>query len=186
MVSNALSGKGQLLQMELKGARELAAELREIAKENSRPDRLIKSTIRRALKKSAAPVAAAAQQLAPRSDAEGPHMADKIKVSTTLSRKQRAQQGFGSRGSLRDKSSIVMYIGAGPKGPAVLAEFGTGPRYTKDGAFRGSMPAQPFMRPAWEGGKQGVLNSFVPQLAKEIVRTAERARKRQMKRAGIL
>lgn len=184
MAKYSLSKKSEGLQAELQGASELMAELQLLAETNSRPMRLVKSTIRRAWKKAGAPIAAHAQQLAPKSNNAGPHMADKIKVSTTLSRRQRRLQGFGARGSTKS-GDVVAYIGAGPRGPAVLAEFGTGPRYTKTGASRGVMPAQPFLRPAWESGKHRLQSEMIGVLSTEIAKTAERARKRQMKKAGI-
>lgn len=182
----ALSKNSTLLAMEMVGARELEAEFKEIAAANGRPERFIKNTIRRSLKRVSKPIVAHAKRLAPRSlDADGPHMADKIAVSSTLSRRQRRQQGFGAYNSLKDKRAVHLYIGAGPRGPAVLAEFGTGPRYTKSGHYTGVMPAQPFMRPAWEAGKHKLLREFSADLWVEIEKTAARARRRQMKKAGI-
>ncbi|MAD98927.1 MAG: hypothetical protein CMB99_16495 [Flavobacteriaceae bacterium] len=169
--------------MDLKGARELIEEFEDIAKENSRPDRLIKNTVKRSFKRGAKPIVAKAKALAPRSDEGGPHMADKIAVTTRLSRRQRRQ---GRYGSTRAKSEVQMFIGAAPKGPAVLVEFGTGPRYQKTtGRYTGAVSPQPFMRPAWEQGKHQLASGFVDDLADELRKTAERARKRQMKKAGI-
>lgn len=36
----------------------------------------------------------------------------------------------------------------------VMQELGTGPRYTKKGAFRGTLPAHPHMRPAFDSEKE--------------------------------
>ena len=171
-----LSANNSLLQMELKGVRDMRASLRALGK-----DRLIRHTIKRALKKAAEPAEKTAQRLAPRGKETGkPHMADKVRVSTTLSKRQRRQQGFGAhRGN--PLNVAVVYIGAGPRGPAVLAEFGTGPRKHKSGKSTGMMPATPFMRTAWEQHKHQILRDFTKELWNQIERSAKRLARRQAK-----
>lgn len=180
-----LSRNNSLLQAEFKGAKELAEALRALGQ-----DRLIKATLKRALLKAGQPMVETAQRLAPRGkrkggdDAGKPHMADKIAVSTTLSKRQRRQQGFGAHRGRTDNTAVV-FIGAGPRGPAVLAEFGTGPRRRKNGQKTGSTPAQPFMRPAWEQHHRQILEDFGRELGIQIEKSAARLGRRQKKKAGL-
>lgn len=160
--------------MDIVGAAELAQALRDLG-----TDRLIKATLKRALLKAGEPVAADARSRAPRSKREGgkPHMADRITVSTTLSRRQRA----GSAGYATHDTEARVYIGAAPRGPAVLQEFGTGVRHHKNGKSTGAVPAHPFMRPAWEAGKEKVLADFERMLWEQIEKSAERLARRTAK-----
>lgn len=168
-----VSRNNSLLRMEIIDAKELERALRELGQ-----DRLIKATMKRALLKVGQPIAEHASRLAPRGkDPDKPRMADKIRVSTTLSKRQRR----GRRRS--DPTEAVVYIGAGPRGPGVLAEFGTGHRTWKNGKSTGSMPAQPFMRPAWEAGKDKALRDFSRELWDQIERSARRLAKRTAKAA---
>ncbi|HSH40541.1 MAG TPA: hypothetical protein VK973_00240, partial [Arenicellales bacterium] len=54
-----------------------------------------------------------------------------------------------------------------------------GPRRTKSGKSTGVMPAQPFMRPAWDAGKRQALSKFERLLWKEIDKSARNLAKRQ-------
>ena len=79
---------------------------------------------------------------------------------------------------------VEVFIGATAArfGIAHLLEFGTGPRRQKTtGRSTGEMPAFPFMRPAWESGKRGVLRRFIKYLRVDIEKTAKRLAKRQAK-----
>lgn len=168
-----LSRKGQMLQLQMEGVEGLEKALRELAAFAG--SRTMQAAMKRALVKAAQPAVEDAQRRAPRQRGSSkPHMADKIAVSTTLSRKQRRLQGFGAR----HHGTAVVYMGAGPRGPAVLAEFGTGPRRHKSGKSTGSMPATPFMRPAWEAHKYQILRDFSKLLWVEIEKAAKRAARR--------
>jgi HK97 gp10 family phage protein len=64
----------------------------------------------------------------------------------------------------------------GETGPhAHLVEFGSGPRYDKDGRFVGVMPAEPFMRPAWDAESRNIEPRFQRVLAKALERYAREA-----------
>lgn len=168
-----MASRRGLIEMRMEGAAELAAALYAMGQ-----DRLIRATMRRALLEVAQPIAADAKARAPRSaGGEHPHMADRITVSATLSRRQRAQAPRGSRIGL---NTAEVFVGAAPRGAAVLAEFGTGPRRTKrTGAYRGIMAATPFMRPAWESHKDGALRDFAAALGRQIEASARRLARRQ-------
>lgn len=177
-----VSRNNGLLQLRIEGARELEDALRALGQ-----DRLIRSTIRRALLNAGRPIAEAAQRLAPVGPNRGkPHMYDKIAVSATLSARQRRGRARSAPGEAE------VYIGAGPKGPAVLVEFGTGPRRqrrthsgpgghggSRAGKSTGATPAHPFMRPAWEAGKDEALRSFSRELWAQIEASARRLARRQ-------
>ncbi len=164
------SRKG-LFRCEIVGARDLERSLRELG-----TDRLIKATMKRALLDVAKPIAADASARAPRGEETGkPHMADKIAASPTLSRRQR-------RGKAAAKPTEAnVYIGAGPRGPGVLDEFGTDERHHKSGKSTGAAPAQPFLRPAWEAGKHQALADFGDALGIQIEKSARRLARRQAK-----
>lgn len=56
-----------------------------------------------------------------------------------------------------------------------LVEFGTGPRFTKENAYRGEMPAAPFMRPAFDSTKERVKAMIATKLGDEIEKAAKSA-----------
>lgn len=153
--------------MKLIGAKDLERALLAL------PERLQKSTIDRALLRVGAPIAADAKGRVNRAGGK-PDVADKIIVSKNLSRRQR-------RGQTKEDGTRTIYIGVRPAPHAHLIEFGTGPRYTKAGAYRGSMPAAPFMRPAWDGGWRPALDDLGKILGEEIEKSARRLAKRQAK-----
>lgn len=157
---------------QVEGIEELETALRKLGQ-----DRLIRRTMRRGLLKVAQPAAATAARLAPKG--ETGMMAKKIRASTTLSRRQRRG------GNYRYNPNVAyVWIGAGPRGPGVLNEFGTGPRYTKKGAFKGATPAQPFLRPAWEQHKGQILRDLKPEIWKEVEKSAKRLARRNAKKAA--
>ena len=101
--------------------------------------------------------------------------------SHQLSRRQRRGGGYKV-----NPNTAYVWIGAAPRGPGVLAEFGTGPRYhKKTRKFVGAMPAQPFLRPAWEQHKDQILEDFSKALWIQIEKSAKRLARRQAKAAGI-
>ena len=124
------------------------------------PRATAKGVLRRALAKAAEPVVREAEALAPR----GPtgNLKASITVSTQLTRSQRDMRRDG----------VELFIGATtPKGyHAHLLEFGTV-----------NMPAQPFLRPAWDAAKDAVLASLSREVwaalaksARTLARKAER------------
>lgn len=169
--SRAAGRKNGLIHMELVGARELEAALMALGQ-----DRLIRRSLRRSLMKASKPAVATARRLAPGGLYSTGRMLSKIDVSTTLSRRQRRGQGYRF-----NANTAYVWIGAAPRGPGVLTEFGTGPRYTKKGAFRGAAPAQPFLRPAWEQHKRQILDDFSRELWIDIEKTAKRLARRTAK-----
>ena len=154
-----------LFKMELKGAKELEKALLEL------PKRIGKNAIKRALVKVAGPIAEDAKSRAP---VDSGKLKERIAVSATLSRRQR-------KGRNKDKGLVEVFVGAGARRHAVLVEFGSGPRQHESGKGTGQVQPQPFMRPAWEAGKQKALDSLARELAVEIERAAARAAKKKAK-----
>ena len=141
-----------------------------------------KTVVRNALKKALVPVLDASKQAAPR----GPtgNLQRGIKISTKLKPSQR-------KGKPRDRTTVTMYVGS-TMPHAHLVEFGTKERTLKspvvapigDGVVTvqttGRMPANPFLRNAWDS-KRGQL---LPIFAAEMKIQLEKAAARLAKRAG--
>lgn len=130
------------------------------------------------------PVAATARSLAPRgSESKNARMADSIGVSDKLTRRQARE----ARRLFREGKTVQsVYVGVGDP-VAHLVEFGSGPRQHKSGKSTGIMPAQPFMRPAWDQNRQAVLDSLAQHLREQIdavlARRALREARRQARAA---
>lgn len=153
------------------GVEETAANLRAIGK-----DVTIRAAMRRELRKAALPTLEMAKRNAP---AEKGWMREGISLTGTLARRQRRG---GKYARSNDTNTVQMFLGAKPKGPAVLNEFGTGPRYhKKTGKFVGAAPAQPFLRPAWESDKMNVLDRFTRGIGPALEKAAKRAARKRAK-----
>jgi HK97 gp10 family phage protein len=125
-----------------------------------------KNVVLRALLKAGEPIEEAAA-------AGAPHLSGALQRSVTtgtkLSRRQRSEH--------RKESEVEVFVGAGALAQAHLQEFGT---------FNN--PAQPFLRPAWDGNKDEALDIFTKELKAEIdksVKQAEAKAKRIMARGGF-
>lgn len=135
-----------------------------------------KASGRRALKKVLKPVAQTAEGMA----------GGKFKVAVTS--KLDKGQKRGARGD-QTRSRVAMYVGPvqadGSHSPhAHLYEDGTAPRYHKEtGKFTGEMPANPFLRPAWDLYAPKMLETLGLEIRKDIEKTLERARRKAL-RAG--
>jgi HK97 gp10 family phage protein len=147
------------------GFAELGRALDELEKAST-----VRSLIQRVLKKAGQPVAEHASDLAPigpQRHGKGTHKAGRLKTSftvgTSLSKTQKRLE------KNRDTTSFTqVYIGAGPFVEAITEEFGTA---------RGVKP-HPMLRPAWDGGKERVLESIKNDMGAEIEKTAARVARR--------
>lgn len=138
--------------VKVEGLRELEAALSELPKSTG------KAVLRRIGKAALEPVARDAAALAPDDPTTGPpDLRTTIGVSQTLSRSQRRAM------RKETKSSIEVYAGPAPRASAVTQEFGTV-----------NHPAHPFMRPAWDKNKGGVLKYVADNLGGEIKKAADR------------
>ncbi|MDK3017623.1 HK97-gp10 family putative phage morphogenesis protein [Pseudodonghicola flavimaris] len=157
------------VKMKLEGGGDIERALGELARGTS------KGVMRRAMKKALQPVAKAA-------DAASPFT---VKVTSKLTARQ-SRQARADRG----RSLVTLYVGPvqpdGTDAPhAHLYEFGTGERvHKKNGKSVGTMPARPFMRPAWDANQDQMLETLRREVWAEIEKAAERARRKAAKAAG--
>lgn len=128
------------------------------------PKATAKNVVRRVLKTRAQPIADRAAQLAPLDDGA---LRDSIAVSTKLSKAQRGKH------KKRTPGTVEVFVGAGPHPQAHLQEFGTVHH-----------PPQPFMRPAWDSGKEKVLEGIKGDLWAEIEKAVGRLAKKAAKAAA--
>jgi HK97 gp10 family phage protein len=143
------------VKVKIEGLKQLQDALRQL------PDSTAKSVLRRVGKKRLKPVADKARSYAPKDQGE---LRDSIAVGTKLSKRQRR------RHRKADRNDIEIFVGAGPHPQAHLQEFGT-----KDA------PPQPFMRPAWDSEKRGVLTGIKADLWSEIKKAADRLARKARK-----
>lgn len=159
----------------VEGLRELEKALAELPKATG------KSAMRRVLKKRAQPVADAARSLAPEAAGD---LRDSVTVSTKrpAGQKSQAAQAFAAAGGgaagraaakAAGSSPVLIYIGPGRHPQASLQEFGT--------SFHGP---QPYMRPAWDRTKDGVLDGIKDDLWAEVKKSAARLAKKRAKAAA--
>jgi HK97 gp10 family phage protein len=150
------------------GAKELGQLFDEL------PKSLSDSVLRETGKKALQPVADEAKTLIARQSLGATaKVLNSIQISTVLKASQKA-------GEKRKPGDVVVYVGASsPKGNvAHLVEFGTGPRYHKDGSYAGIMPAEPFMRPAWDTNKDKVLQIYRDEIWNVLKKAVRRLRGR--------
>ena len=98
-----------------------------------------------------------------------------LAVSTKLSSAQKAvhKDMFAS-----ERSSIEMFAGAGNLPWAHMEEFGI-----KRGG-KGVKTPHPFLRPAWDAGKLGLLHSIKKNLWAEIKKAADRVARKKARAAS--
>lgn len=154
--------------MKFTGGRELEKALAEL------PAGTAKGVSRRVLKKELQPVAAMANAFWPGSSD------DVFQITSRISGSQ-----MGDSLMKRSRSVVNMFIGA-PGGrfgtpEAHLIEFGTGPRYQKNGRFTGSVAPTPMLQPAWDARKGQMLKSLGETMWAEIEKTIARRAKRAAK-----
>lgn len=165
--------------IKLEGFAEVDAALEDLSKAAG------KGVLRRAGIKALHPIAETAFNMAPDDPATGGYdLKASIGVSTKLSPRQKAKH----RKTVRDdKSSVEVFVGAGPITQAHTVEFGTAP-HINAGMFAGTQhpgtAPQPFMRPAWDAGKMGVLEDLKRELWAEIEKAAARAARKSARLAA--
>ena len=145
----------QTFTVRVTGGRELEAALRELGSL-----RRVKGAITRAEKRAIEPVAAEAARRAPRGKT------GLLAGGVTVARVTRRQ------GASADEITHAVGVTGAHRFLAHLFEFG----FTRRGVH---YPARPFLRPAWDGGKQGVLSDFSGALWGIVQRAARRARRRR-------
>lgn len=146
------------------------------------PRATAKNVARRALLRAGQPVADHAKRLVP-VDSGG--LRDSIVVTTKTANKPgagafaaamkggatRAEAGQAMRAAAKGgRSGVEVYIGAGQLPHAHLVEFGSV-----------NNSPQPYLRPAWDAGKQKVLDDIRDFLGQEISKAAQRAARKALK-----
>lgn len=136
-----------------------------------------KAAVRRAMKKTLQPVALMADSLSEDFN---------IAVGTTLTPKERRQ-------AKADFSKRVVSMFVGPVGQdgshapeATFTEFGTPPRYHKDGKYVGQIMAEPFMRPAWDAHKATMIKRLGAEIWVEIEKSIARAERKAARAAAAM
>ncbi len=156
----------------LDGLSEVEAVMLGLGKSMSR------SVMRRAAKKVLEPMIDTARSIVQAQSSDSGDLAKSLSVSTKLSKRQ------AKEARRETKSYSETYAGASALPHAHLVEFGTGERFTKDGKSTGTMPAEPFMRPAWDQHKSSMADGVGAELWEEIERTVARKSRRDAKKAA--
>ena len=98
---------------------------------------------------------------------------DVFTIRTRISRGQMSDSHM-----VRGPSIINLFVGAPGGGAgtphAHLIEFGTGPRYTRNGAFRGSVSPLAMLQPAWDMHRAQMLTNLGRLIWNEIERVMAR------------
>ncbi len=150
------------VKLKVTGFKEIERALAELPRSTS------KGVARRVLKKELKPVESAAEMFWPGAN-------DAFKITSRIKASQ-----LGDSAKSRKRDVIDMFVGA-TEPHAHLIEFGTGPRYTKNGAFRGSVSPEPMLQPAWDMRKGQMLKSLGDRMWDEIAKTQARRAKRAAK-----
>lgn len=166
----------------IEGLRELEQTLSELPKATAR------NVLRRVLTKRAQPIVDTAKQLVP---VDSGQLRDSIAVSTKLGTKAGKSEfaaamraGLGTEAAvqaMRDArraaqgqgSFAEVYVGPGRLPHAHMVEFGTS-----------KMAPRPYLRPAWDSHKEGILDGIREDLWAEILKSAARLARRRARAAG--
>jgi HK97 gp10 family phage protein len=152
--------------VKIEGLKELQTALQELPKATAR------NVMRRILKARGKPIAEAARKHVPVDQGD---LKDSIAVSTTLSKRQKRMH------RKPDKDDVEVYVGPGPHPQAHWLEFGTDERTHASGKSVGDVPKKPFMRPAWDSQRRGLLVGIKTDLWAEIKKAADRLARKAAK-----
>lgn len=144
--------------VKVEGLREVEAALRELPKSTG------KNVLRRVLMKRGKVIADHARMLAREDEGD---LKKSLKAGPKLSRRQAAQHR-----STETKHSAEIFVGAGALVQAITEEFGTE-----------NQAPHPFLRPAWDSGRNALLEGIKDDLWAEIKVAAER-RARKLSKQG--
>jgi HK97 gp10 family phage protein len=184
--------------VKIDGLRELEAALADLGKATAG------NVLHRTLMKRAQPIADAAKAAAP---SKSGGLAESIKVVKASSQRRKAgkaayaaaMKGGASKGAavgaMRDAQRSAsggmldtfaeVLVGPDNRPQAHLMEFGTGERFHKSGKSVGAIdPPRPYLRPAWDAHKGGLVDGIGEDLWAEIRKSAARKAKRLAKKAA--
>lgn len=156
---------------EVFGFRDLEAAMADLTKAAGR------GVMTRALRNAAQPLKADIVTFAPFNG---------IKESVAVSTKLDPREKRLSRG--QQKSTSMVFVGPsydlGSGGRlAHLFEYGTGPRFRKNGGATGRLAMRPFMRPAWDAYKGKAIDLLKFEMAVEIDKATKRAQRKAARQA---
>lgn len=162
------------MRVKIDGLRELERVLAELPKATG------KNVLRRVLTKRAQPFDKVWRGAAPDDRRTGEQ---DLNSSGGISSKLSKRQASLHRKMFRDdRASVEIFAGPGPLTQAITNEFGTGPRFhAESGKYVGEVPPHPFVRPAWDSTKDGMLDGIKDDLWTEIHKSAVRAAKKRAK-----
>jgi len=136
-----------------------------------------KNVVRRAMMDAAEPMAEHAADLAP---VLGGDLSEGITVTTQIVKSQADDTRRPGKDEVRAFVGANYRPGTDGYAPhAHLVEFGTGERQHKSGKSVGQMPAQPFMRPAFDGGKDTFISRFSTALLEQVNKAVARFRRKK-------
>ena len=135
----------------VEGLRELDRALRKL------PEATSKSILRKVLVEVAKPMAADMEAMAPRADGD---LQAGIGYGTRLTKRQAA---LHRKMFKDDRAAVELFVGAGGHPQAVQQEFGNA-----------NHPAQPFVRPVWDGHKSTLVDDISKDLWTRIDKAARR------------
>lgn len=175
--------------LKVEGIEEFEAALADLGK------RLGRSVLERSVRRAAAPMLNLAKEMAPHGegDLERSLKIARITVSdpgkaafaaTIQATGDTAAARAALRNAYRTQGGAVVDLVLGPDlndggSTAHLVEFGTGPRYQDNGKFVGAMPADPFLRPAFDAEARPTIERLKPLLRAEIEKAVARRAARQ-------
>jgi len=170
------------IKLDLTGERELMRKLDRLS------DKAGRRALRKAMRAGARPIVKHAKQLAPvgkRTEEKGEGLKESIgtrfrwygRTGTDVAVigpriKYKKERVGGKLRVVKDAQGKRVTEKFGQHG--YIIEYGTKPRYTKKGAFRGLGPAMPFMRPAWDAEKGASERAAVRKLREEVEKEARR------------
>lgn len=160
------------MKVSIKGGREVEAALRELGNKVT-----ARNVGRRALVNAAEPIRDLAKMLAPDDPrtGTGKFLKESIKIAPGKRRGDTMQVRIGIDASVdpaveKPRQGGGTYRDPGVAGVSVIQEFG---------APAANVPAQPFMRPAWEVNKLATPQRMVDALRPEIEKAAQRAARKR-------
>lgn len=137
-----------------------------------------KGVARRSQKKVLTPLAQTAQRLAP-THRDG--------TMFNVEVKSKSERALRADGINPKPGEVFMFAGPVNESLAHLFEFGTAERFqTTTGRYVGRMTMQPFMRPAWDQHKDGLLDGLRDVMKTEIEKSLARAARKAARDAAKL
>jgi HK97 gp10 family phage protein len=159
------------MKVKISGFREIDRALSEMSKATAR------NVLRRVAKGAIEPMAAAAEAGAPR---DSGNLQISIAVSFNRTRRARTSRAtYQGNGNFRGTRATGVAVAMGPAGGSGALNYATWDEFgTSD------TRAQPFMRPAWDGHKQGALDYVITELRVEVDKASARSARRATRKAA--